>query len=128
MIEHSKKIVLPAYLIRRCEAFRIVKGDAHSYLVRDKLHGRTYDYEPWQFFILEVLPGCETMEKLQSVFEDRFDRTITRSEVEELLAVTADRKLFDDSAAQHPLLAPFARRTYEIVEGKALPRSHVAQL
>src|SRR6186997_2388918 len=62
MSERSKKIVLPAYLIRRCEAFRIIKGDAQSYVLRDKLHGRNYDYEPWQFFLLEVLPGCETME------------------------------------------------------------------
>src|SRR5262249_2995342 len=128
MSEPSKKIVLPAYLIRRCEAFRIVKDDASSYIVRDKLHGKTYDYEPWQFFILEVLPGCETMEKLQSVFEERFDRSITKAEVEELFALPADRKLFDESAAQHPLLAPFVRRKYEVVDGKAVPRSHVAQL
>ena len=77
MTEPSKKIVLPAYLIRRLEAFRIAKGSEHSYVVRDKLYGKTYDFDPWQFFILEVLPGCESLEKLQAVFHDRFGRTIT---------------------------------------------------
>ena len=72
----SQKIVLPAYLIRRLEAFRIAKGHEHSYILRDKLYGKTYDFDPWQFFILEVLPGCETQEKLQTVFRDRFDRDI----------------------------------------------------
>lgn len=124
MTEQTKKIVLPAYLIRRCEAFRIAKGSEYTYLVRDKLHGKTHDFEPWQFFILEVLPGCETLEKLQSVFQDRFDRAITKHDVNELLASIADRKLFDESALQHPLLAPFARRSYEVVEGKAVLKKH----
>jgi putative peptide zinc metalloprotease protein len=126
--EQTKKIVLPAYLIRRCEAFRIVKGDAQSYIVRDKLHGKTYDFDPWQFFILEVLPGCETFEKLQSVFKDRFDREITNHEFDELLAGLADNRLLDQSALQHPLLAVFAKRTYDVVDGKAVPRAHTASL
>lgn len=126
MTEQSKKIVLPAYLIRRCEAFRIVKGDAQSYIVRDKLHGKTFDFDPWQFFILEVLPGCETFEKLQSVFRDRFDREITRHEFDELLAGLADSRLLDPSALQHPLLSVFAKRSYDVVDGKAVPRTHSA--
>ena len=126
MTDRSRKVVLPAYLIRRCEAFRIVKGDETSYVVRDKLHGRTYDFDPWQFFILEVLPGCETAEKLQSVFHDRFDRTISRQELDTFFASLADRKLLDETALQHPLLAPFARKTYDVVEGKAVPKQHAA--
>lgn len=128
MTERTKKIVLPAYLIRRCEAFRIVKGDATSYIVRDKLHGKTHDFDSWQFFILEVLPGCESLEKLQSVFHDRFDRTITKPELEAFFASIADRKLFDETALQHPLLSQFAKRTYEVVEGKAVPRQHSASV
>lgn len=128
MTEQSKKIVLPAYLIRRCEAFRIVKGDAQSYIVRDKLHGKSYDFDPWQFFILEVLPGCETFEKLQSAFQDRFDRQITKKEFDELLAGLADSRLLDQSALQHPLLSLFAKRSYDIVDGKAVPRAHTASL
>ncbi len=126
MSERTKKIVLPAYLIRRCEAFRIVKGDETTYVVRDKFQGKTHDFDPWQFFILEVLPGCESLDKLQSVFRDRFDRAITKQEVEALFASIADRKLFDESALQHPLLAPFAKRTYEVVDGKAVPKQHAA--
>jgi putative peptide zinc metalloprotease protein len=125
MTEESKKIVLPAYLIRRCEAFRIVKGDQTSYLLRDKLHGKTYDFDPWQFFILEVLPGCETLEKLQGVFKDRFDRDISKQELDELFASIADKKLFDESALQHPLLQAFARRTYDVIDGKAVLKEHV---
>ncbi|MBK6862896.1 MAG: efflux RND transporter periplasmic adaptor subunit [Ideonella sp.] len=128
MTEQTKKIVLPAYLIRRCEAFRIVKGDAQSYILRDKLHGKTYDFDPWQFFILEVLPGCESFEKLQSVFHDRFDRQITKLEFDELLAGLADSRLLDQSALQHPLLTVFAKRSYDVVDGKAVPRAHTASV
>lgn len=128
MTEQTKKIVLPAYLIRRCEAFRIVKGDAQSYILRDKLHGKTYDFDPWQFFILEVLPGCESFEKLQSVFQDRFDRQITKLEFDELLAGLADSRLLDQSALQHPLLTVFAKRSYDVVDGKAVPRAHTASV
>jgi putative peptide zinc metalloprotease protein len=126
MTEPSKKIVLPAYLIRRLEAFRIAKGSEHSYVVRDKLYGKTYDFDPWQFFILEVLPGCESLEKLQTVFNDRFDRTITAQELDTLFASIADQKLFDEAALQHPLLEPFARRTFEVVDGKAVHKSFSA--
>ncbi len=128
MNEPSKKIVLPAYLIRRLEAFRISKGSEHSYVVRDKLYGKTYDFDPWQFFILEVLPGCESLEKLQTVFRDRFDRSITAQELEALFASIADQKLFDEAALQHPLLEPFARRTFEVVDGKAVHKSFSAAM
>jgi putative peptide zinc metalloprotease protein len=124
MTEETKKIVLPAYVIRRLEAFRIVKGDAQSYLLRDKLHGKTFDFDAWQFFILEVLPGCDTVEKLQSVFKDRFDRDITIADLEHLFGTMADNKLWDESALQHPLLAVYAKRTYDVVDGKAVLRSH----
>ena len=126
MTEPSQKIVLPAYLIRRLEAFRIAKGSAHSYVLRDKLYSKTYDFEPWQFFILEVLPGCETLDKLQSVFHDRFDRAITQQELETLFSAIADQKLFEESALQHPLLEQYAKRAYEVVDGKAVHKSFSA--
>lgn len=119
----SKKIVLPPFLLRRLEAFRVVKGTDQSYVVRDKLHGTTTDFEPWQFFILEVLPGCETVEKLQTVFRDRFDREITRKEVEQFLASLADRRLLDTAATQHPLLAKYGKVTFVVEDGKARPKS-----
>jgi putative peptide zinc metalloprotease protein len=117
--EESKKIVLPPFLIRRLEAFRIVKGDERSYLVRDKLHGTTYDFEPWQFFVLEVLPGCETFEKLRTVFRDSFDRDLTRREMDEFFGSLADRKLLDEAALAHPLLSRFAKLTFTVEDGEA---------
>jgi len=119
----SQKIVLPAYLIRRLEAFRIAKGNEYSYILRDKLYGKTYDFDPWQFFILEVLPGCETPDKLQAVFHDRFGRAITKDELDILFSSIADQKLFEESALQHPLLEQYAKRTFEVVDGKAVHKS-----
>lgn len=123
MTDPSKKIVLPAYLIRRLEAYRIAKGSEHSYVLRDKLYGKTYDFDPWQFFVLEVLPGCETLDKLQTVFRDRFNRDITQQELETLFSAIADQKLFEESAMQHPLLAQYAKRSFEVVDGKAVHKS-----
>jgi putative peptide zinc metalloprotease protein len=127
MTDQSKKVVLPVFLLRRLEAFRIAKGDETSYLLRDKIQGKTYDLDAWQFFILEVLPGYDTVEKLQRVFQDRFDRTITKQELDLLFAEIADQGLFAENAAEHPLLMPFTRKTYEVVEGgKAQPKSFTA--
>jgi putative peptide zinc metalloprotease protein len=124
MSESSKKIVLPAYLLRRFEAFRIVKDGETSYLVRDKVQSKVHDFQAWQFFILEVLPGCETLDKLQSVFKDRFDRDLQQADVDEFFGMLADRNLLDETAAQHPLLAPFTKTSYEVADGKATRKPH----
>lgn len=122
MTEQTKKIILPPHLSRRLEAFRIVKAGEQSYVLRDKLHDKTYDFDPWQFFILEVLPGCETLQRLQTAFQDRFDRALTEQDVGDLFASIADRQLFDESAGQHPLLAPYMQVTYRVEDGKAIPK------
>ncbi|HMN75235.1 MAG TPA: efflux RND transporter periplasmic adaptor subunit [Burkholderiaceae bacterium] len=122
MTEQTKKIVLPPHLSRRLEAFRIVKDGEQSYVLRDKLHGESHDFDPWQFFILEVLPGCETLQRLQTAFQDRFDRTLTEQDVGALFASIADRQLFDETAGQHPLLAPYVHVTYHVEDGKAIPK------
>ena len=127
MSESSKKIVLPAYLLRRFEAFRIVKDGETSYLLRDKVQSKVHDFQAWQFFILEVLPGCETLEKLQSVFKDRFDRDLQQAAVDELFGMLADRNLLDENAAQHPLLAPFTKTSYAVSDGKATRKTHGAE-
>ena len=57
--QQVQKVALPAYLPKRMQAFRLGKGDQQTYLVRDKAQNRSYDFEPWQFFVLEVLPDCE---------------------------------------------------------------------
>jgi len=124
MTEQSKKVALPAYLPRRLEAFRIARDNGHTYLIRDKLLGKTHDFEPWQFFVLEVLPGCEDFAKLASVFEDRFGQKLTAEQVAALFATLADNKLLDDEAARHPLLAPYLKKTYTTGDdGKAQVKS-----
>lgn len=122
MTEQTKKIVLPPHLSRRLEAFRIVRGSEQSYVLRDKLDNKSYDFDAWQFFILETLPGCETLQRLQTAFQDRFDRALSAQDVAEFFASVADRQLFDESAGQHPLLAPYMHVTYTVEDGKAVPK------
>lgn len=124
----GQKIVLPAYLVKRVKAYRNETPNGNVYYISDDLHDRTFSFEPWQFFVLEVLPGCETLEKLQSVFQDRFGHAVSRDELDVLFASLADRKLFDASALKHPLLKPFALRTFEVVDGKAVQKSQVDRL
>jgi putative peptide zinc metalloprotease protein len=123
MSDQTKKVALPAYLPRRLQAFRIVHGDQTSYLLRDKLLDKTHDLEPWQFFVLEVLPGCEDVGKLRSVFEDRFGRQITEPEILKFFGWLADNKLLDEESAAHPLLKPFTRQGYALEQGLVKPKS-----
>lgn len=122
MSEQTRKIVTPPFLLRRLEAFRIVKDGQTSYLLRDKVLGKTHDFEAWQFFILESLGGSESLERMQTVFLDRFDRTISKVELDQLFGLVADRQMFDEAAKGHPLLAPFMQRTYDVKDGKAQAR------
>ena len=126
MAEESKKVVLPPFLLRRLEAFRVVKGDETTYIVRDKVQNKSYDFDAWQYFILEVLHGYDNFPKLQSAFKDRFDRVITEDELKRFLSQVADQKLLSEAAETHPLLAPYTRKTYEVTEGKATPKSFEA--
>ena len=122
-MSESKKVALPAYLPRRLQAFRIVQGDTTSYLLRDKLADKTHDLEPWQFFVLEVLPGCETIAKLLSVFEDRFGRQLSEAEVLKFFGWLADNKLLGEESAAHPLLKPFTKQSYALEHGLVKPKS-----
>ncbi len=122
-MSESKQVALPAYLPRRLQAFRIVQGDSTSYLLRDKLADKTHDLLDWQFFVLEVLPGCETIGKLLSVFEDRFGRQLTEGEVLKFFGWLADNKLLDEESAAHPLLKPFTRQSYALEHGLVKPKS-----
>ena len=121
--EQVQKVALPAYLPQRMQAFRIGSGDRQSYVVRDKLLGKSYDFEPWQFFTLEVLPGCEEQAKLASVFEDRFGYPLPIADLQAFFASLADANLLDEQAKKHPLLAQFATKTYEIEDGRAKVKS-----
>jgi len=123
MTDQTKQVALPAYLPRRLQAFRIARGDKTSYVLRDKLADKTYDVEQWQFFVLEVLPGCETADKLLSVFTDRFGRQISEREVMTFFAELADNKLLDAEGAKHPLLEPFTKQGYALEQGLIKPKS-----
>lgn len=114
----AQRVALPAYLLQRLQAFRIGQVDQQSYVVRDKLHGKHYDFEPFQFFVLEVLPGCETADKLASVFQDRFGYPMPEEDILSLFASVADAGLFNEQAAIHPLLSRFTTRRYEEEHGK----------
>ena len=123
MSDSSKNVALPAYLPRRLQAFRIVQGDKTTYILRDKLVDKTHDLEPWQFFVLEVLPGCDNVEKLLGIFEDRFGRKITEAEVLTFFGWLADNKLLDEESAAHPLLKPFTVQGYALEKGLVKPKS-----
>jgi putative peptide zinc metalloprotease protein len=123
MSDQTKLVALPAYLPRRLQAFRVVRGSETSYVLRDKLANKTHDLQQWQFFVLEVLPGCETADKLLSVFSDRFGREISEQEVMTLFAHLADNKLLDEESAKHPLLKPFTRTGYALEQGLIKPKS-----
>ncbi len=110
MSQQAQKIALPAFLRKRLQAFRIGEGTEQSYLIKDERKGLSYRFEPWQYFILEVLPGCEDFPKLSSVFEDRFGHSITSEEVEKLFGMVADYKLFGLSATSHPMLDSFNKK------------------
>ena len=122
-MSESKKVALPAYLPRRLQAFRIVQGDSTSYLLRDKLADKTHDLEPWQFFVLEVLPGCENVGKLLSVFEDRFGRHLSEVELMKFFGWLADNKLLGEESEAHPLLKPFTKQSYALEHGLVKPKS-----
>lgn len=121
MTEQTRKIVTPGLMLRRLEAFRIVRGSETTYLLRDKIKDRTYDFDAWQFFLLESLAAADSVERLQTVFFDRFDRRITKAELDEFLGAVVDKSLFEEGAATHPILAPLMRKAFAVQDGQAVP-------
>lgn len=125
--ERPSRVATPAYLPQRLLSFRLGKGDTQTYVLRDKVKGKNYDLEPWQFFVLEVLPGCTDEATLQGVFEDRFARRLERQELDDFLASLSDATLLNEAAESHPLLSRFFRKTY-VVDGEratAVPQAAV---
>ena len=114
----AKRVALPAHLLQRLQAFRIGQVDHQSYVVRDRLHGKHYDFEPWQFFVLEVLPSCQSQAQLASVFQDRFGYPLPEPQTSALFVEVADAGLLNEAAADHPLLRRFAQKRYEEVDGQ----------
>jgi putative peptide zinc metalloprotease protein len=120
VIQNAQKVALPAFLRKGLEAFRVSKNGKNKYLLRANWNDKIYKFEPWQFFILEVLPGCDDYEKLASVFEDRFGHRITKDEVQGLFSTVADRKLFGLAAISHPILASFEKNRKTPISGEEL--------
>lgn len=110
MDEKTWKVATPVFLRKKLISFRVGQGASQSYLIQDPLIKQSVTLEPWQFYILETLPGCETFSKLSSVFEDRFGHAVTEEEVESVFAYAADKKLFHPTSVSHPLLAAFKKK------------------
>ncbi len=121
--DRPQKVATPAYLHQRLHSFRIGKADNQSYVLRDNVRGKSYDFEPWQFFLMEVLPGCNEEDKLSSVFEDRFGHPLVPRDRDLFFASLADAKLFNEAAESHPLLTRFTKKTYEVEGEKARAKS-----
>lgn len=110
MMQEPQRVAIPALLRQGLTAFREVQGNKQIYKVKDNWKGLTYQFEFWQFFILDVLPVCDDFTKLDSVFKDRFGHSITNEEVEELFSMVTDMKLFGPSADSHPLVSAFNKK------------------
>jgi len=118
--EVAQKVALPAFLKKRLQAFRIGQGSDQYYLLKDPRNDDTHKLEPWQFFLLEVLPGCDNYPKLLGIFEDRFGQSTSQSEIESLFELVAGKKLFGLSALSHPLLAEFNKQRNEEKSAKPM--------
>lgn len=110
MDEKTCKVATPVFLREKLISFRVGQGANLSYQIQDPLIKQSVTLEPWQFYILEVLPGCETFSKLCSVFEDRFGHAVTEEEVESVFTYAADNKLFQSTSVSHPLLTAFKKK------------------
>jgi len=108
--EEIQSVAIPVFLRKKLIAVRAGRGEKQCYYINDKRFKQTVRLEPWQFFILEVLPGCDTYETLASVFEDRFGHTVTLEEVEQLFSFVTEKKLFHSSSESHPLIAAFHKK------------------
>lgn len=110
MEKDAQQVAVPPFLRKRLQAFRVGKGEQQSYLIIDQIDEKQFELEPWQFFILQILPGCEDFNKLAAIFMDRFGHSITNKEVENLFSLVTDKKLFALSASSHPLLEAFNKK------------------
>ncbi|NOY53051.1 MAG: HlyD family efflux transporter periplasmic adaptor subunit [Deltaproteobacteria bacterium] len=110
MIPNSQRVALPPLLRQGLIAFRETVDGDWKYRIQDNWKGLTYQLEPWQFFVLEVMPLCDNFDKLASVFEDRFGHGITMEELEKLFALLDEMKILGLDAEAHPLCAAYRRK------------------
>jgi putative peptide zinc metalloprotease protein len=103
----SNTVALPAYLRKGLDARKIIDGETTRFEVRDKLLGTLYDFEDWQYFLLEVLPGISDFETLGDAFSDRFGRELEAANVDELFTKCAQEGLLGIPASRHALLKDY---------------------
>ncbi len=102
-----QRLALPPFLKKGLEANRVGKGEDQKYTIRSKWKNQTYEFQAWQFFILEVLPACNDYADLASVFKDRFGHTVKEDEVRDLIYLVFERGLFSEQAMSHPMVAAY---------------------
>lgn len=110
MTYKTQQVAVPAFLKKRLQAFRVKRDKVQYYLIKDLLTDEVHKLQDWQFFILEILPGCGDYSKLSSVFKDRFGKTIHETELEQVFRLVSNKKLFALSALGNPLLAEFSKQ------------------
>ncbi len=118
MDQTIQKLALPPFLRKGLDAVRVGNGKDQKYLIHCKLKGKTYEFEPWQFFVLEVLPAYNSYADLAPVFEDRFGHLISESEVKELISFVSEKGLFGDFATSHPMLSSLKNLNTTMLVGK----------
>lgn len=123
MADPAKEVARPAVFRKRVKVLRVVEGDSEGFFVRDEVLDEQHTFEPWQFFVLEVLFGCEDFEKLQSVFQDRFGRALSEGELDSLFALVEKHKWFSLAGMDHPMVVASRRRA----EGKSSPKPAVVK-
>ena len=65
MTDQTKQVALPAYLPRRLQAFRIVRADRTTYVLRDKLAVRqALGYLPQEFGVYPRISAQDMLEHL----------------------------------------------------------------
>ncbi len=116
MADPAKEITRPAVFRKRVKVLQVVENGKEGVFVRDDVLDEQDTFEPWQYFVLEVLIGCEDFAKLASVFKDRFNRDLTEREIDDLFALVEKHKWFSLAGTDHPLVIA-SRKRYE-----ALPK------
>ncbi|MDH5572003.1 MAG: hypothetical protein OEY89_09575, partial [Gammaproteobacteria bacterium] len=107
MTKQAQKVALPAYMRKRLTAYVLEEGSIKKYLIKDKVKDEILALEPWQFFVLEILPGCDNFPKLASIFQDRFGNPVLENQIDELFSLVSEKDFFGFTARQHPMLLPY---------------------
>jgi putative peptide zinc metalloprotease protein len=108
---------------KRLRVFRVEAAGRRSYFVADPLQNQADEFEPWQFFVLEVLSECENLGRLSAAVEERYGHSITQEDVDRLFTLVAEKQLFGASARTTRLVADFNSRRPRLLDEKAQDRS-----